>query len=41
VTLKMTMKKNSLFGMSPLVLGAVALVIVAVIVGAVMLARRK
>jgi parallel beta-helix repeat protein len=41
VTLKMTMKKNSLFGMSPLVLGIVALVIVAVIVGAVMLARRK
>ena len=41
LTMKMTMKKNSVFGMDPLVLGVVALVIIAVIVGAVMLARKK
>lgn len=37
----MTMKKNSFFGMDPLVLGVVALVVIAVIVGALMLARKK
>ena len=41
ITMKMTIKESSLFGTSPLVLGVVALVIVAVIVGAVMLARKK
>jgi len=37
----MKMKKNSFFGMDPLVLGVVALVVIAVIVGALMLARKK
>ena len=41
ITMKMTIKKSSLFGTDPLVLGIVALVIVGVLVGALMLARKK
>ena len=41
LTMKMTIKESSLFGTNPLVLGVVALVIVAVIVGAVLLARKE
>ena len=40
LTMKMTIKESSIFGTNPLVLGVVALVIVAVIVGAVLLARK-